>query len=442
MGVEAPNRKNLRSALLAAALIFAATVPAYAQEPAETVPTETAESSSDARTESSSPYLSTLPTGYSRWDAGPVEWVADEGQAGIVEELRGMVPGAWRTLELDFGVPIDPELSIRIAQRESDLGALSPHGRAPTSASGVAWPAEGVIVLRLQNPLSHEPTDLPEVLRHELSHVALHRATDGADLPRWFEEGLAIEQSDERSLDRFQTLWDAAAQDLLIPLRELDTHFPGETQAVSVAYAQAADLVAFLHRQEDGRQLQGLVRVLAEVDDDGSRPTFDEALQSVYGFDSASLEALWRADIDERQSAIPSLVGGSTFWVLAILIGAWAFFKLRRRSRAKVARWSEEEQARERAAERLEAYIDEQIRARAEEEAAGATIARTKMAGAKGTTSRVGASLDKPTAKVRSRRRSDELPEHVARNLVSAQSSSREKGIPTVEHDGEAHTLH
>ena len=426
--------------------------------------------------------LASAPEGYFREDFGEVQWVAHTSQRERIEELAAALPDYWHELGADLGVDLPPGLSIRVVQRPEDIEALSPGGRAPEEASGVAWPARGVIVLRLQDPVGHEPTDLHTVLKHELSHVALHRATRGAESPRWFKEWLAIEQSGERSLARFETLWEAAAEGSLIPLSRLDAHFPREPRAVSVAYAQAADLVAFLHRQEDGRRLSELVDYLAQTPE----ATFDDALLVTYGLTPSRLEAEWRADIARRQGAVPSLVGGSTFWVLAILIGAWALFVLRRRGRAKLARWSAEDAARERAADRLEAYIDAQIRERAREELRsedaeleeGALVSQregarrrdyaseraadtamdsppTRESGDRASTD-AGASVG-PGASERhgserhgseqrgsgSRKRSgDELPEHVARRLVSVPRGVREQGVPTVEHEGEAHTLH
>ena len=34
--------------------------------------------------------------------------------------------------------------------------------------------------------------ELPQILRHELAHIALHRYIESARLPRWFNEGYAM----------------------------------------------------------------------------------------------------------------------------------------------------------------------------------------------------------------------------------------------------------
>ena len=141
------------------------------------------------------------------------------------------------------------ELVIRVARNPREMRALAPADMPPPDyATGVAYSRWGVILLTMSSPQSWEPPDLEVVLVHELSHVALYRAVAGNDVPRWFNEGVAIHQSEARMLPRMESLLRAAAQRSMLRLSELDDHFPNRPHEVNVAYAQSADVVGFLRR--------------------------------------------------------------------------------------------------------------------------------------------------------------------------------------------------
>src|SRR5690606_31576156 len=147
--------------------------------------------------------------------------------------------------------------------------------------------------------------DLRAVLRHELAHVALHDATHGHHVPLWFNEGFAIHLARENSFARTRTLWTAAVSGNLIGLPDLDQRFPNDIVGVPLAYAQAADVVRYLLRQEDEERFSLLVQRV------GRGQEFDRALHDSYGMDLYNLELNWRADVEDRYSLWPLLLSGS-----------------------------------------------------------------------------------------------------------------------------------
>jgi len=129
---------------------------------------------------------------------------------------------------------------------------MAPIGAPPPDyATGVAYSHRGLILLTMSAPQTWEPPDLEVVLVHELSHVALYRAVLGNHVPRWFNEGVAIQQSEVRLLPRMESLLRAAAQRSMLRLSELDKHFPNRPHEVNIAYAQSADVVGFLRRSNN-----------------------------------------------------------------------------------------------------------------------------------------------------------------------------------------------
>jgi hypothetical protein len=266
------------------------------------------------------------------------------------------------------------------------MRALAPIGAPPPDyATGVAYSRWGVILLTMAAPQNWEPPDLEVVLVHELSHVALYRAVLGNAVPRWFNEGVAIHQSEVRLLPRMEALLRAAAQRSMLRLSELDQRFPDHPHEVNVAYAQSADVIGFLRRSNnDERRFHRLVRSL------GDGETFDTALSTAYGWTRVGLERQWRESLRTRYRILPALFAGSTIWVAAAILVVFAYRKRRGYHHLKLQQMAYREQ--------LEA---------------------------------VAAASEPPPPPV------SQPPAPSSRADVVADT-----GVPIVEHDGKSHTLH
>jgi hypothetical protein len=213
---------------------------------------------------------------------------------------------------------------------------------------------------------------------HELSHVAFYRAVDGATVPLWFKEGVAIQQSEVRLLPRMESLLRAAAERSMLRLSELDDHFPSRPHDVNLAYAQSADVVGFLRKtSNDQRRFQRLIYSLRNGE------TFDTALATGYGWTRIGLERQWRESLRTRYRIVPALLAGSTVWVIAAVLVVIAYRRRRRYHHMKL----------------------QQMAYREELEAIHNTSAP-------------------PPAP------------------IAAQEPLSDTGVPYVEHDGESHTLH
>ncbi len=324
--------------------------------------------------------LPTPPEGYRTEQIDSVTWTYPESHRGRVAPLIENLDDRWREVVNDFGVIIDDQLIIRVARNPREMRALAPVDHPPPDyATGVAYSRAGVILLTMSAPQTWEPPDLEVVLAHELSHVALYRAVAGNRVPRWFNEGVAIHQSEVRLLPRMESLLRAAAQRSMLRLSELDNHFPNRPHEVNIAYAQSADVVGFLRRSNnDERRFHRMIYSLRDGE------TFDTALATAYGWTRVGLERQWRESLRTRYRILPALFAGSTVWVLAAGLVIFAYRRRRRYHHMKL----------------------QQMGYREELEALQATS-------------------HPPPAPVSS------PPEAPA-----------DAGVPIVEHDGESHTLH
>jgi len=325
-----------------------------------------------------------------------VRWIYPSGAEDFYETLRDLRADAWETLEEDLGVDVDDSLEVRISRDPDEMRELGPRWAPPPAyAAGVAYGSTGLILLTLTAPETWERPDVETVFVHELSHIALRRAVNGHELPRWFVEGVAIHQSGERSLERVKTLWGGHFGDRLIPLAQLDRSFPSKPHEVNLAYAQAADVVRYLRRDaREGRRFAVLIGELAEGE------TFPDALSDAYAVTEGQLERDWLASVGERARALPLIVGGGTFWVIAafLLIAAWR--RRRKQTKKRLAAMAAQERADEEAIASLEALAEARLRDLAATDEEGFLI------------------------------------------YMASNPGPREADVPTVEHDGHQHTLH
>jgi hypothetical protein len=282
--------------------------------------------------------LGGVPVDFQEIDHG---WIVIDFPASVRSRIESVLREAddvRAQLSADLGQPVLGHALVRVARTPEQMSELSPRGAPPPAyAAGVAYPSLRLIVLTLQAPDTWEAPDLSEVLGHELSHLALADAISGHEVPRWFDEGVAIHESGELYLKRWTELWNASLARRLIPLPELDQAFPSDQAQVSVAYAESADVVRFLMREADRARFGSLIqRVRAGV-------AFDRALGDAYGTDVRTLEYQWREDVGRRFGLVPALTGGGLLWVLiaALSVAAWA--KRRQHAKAKLATWAREE---------------------------------------------------------------------------------------------------
>lgn len=280
------------------------------------------------------------PPGFTEETFEGNRWVYPEAAHDEIAALQVGSREAWRRIAAELDLHGASDLAIRVGRNPDEMQALATDvGSLPAYASGVAFPHRSTIFLTLTAPDTWELVDVATVLAHEMSHVALHRAVKGNELPRWFTEGVAIDQAQERSLERFRTLWEGTVSGALMPLDRLSVGFPTQHHGVNLAYAQSSDFVRFLKRQPHGDlRFSRLLEATA-----GGAP-FPEAILHAYRAPLATLEREWTEQLQLRFGRWPLLLSGlAGLWLLLALLLVVAYIRTRRRHHRTLALWAEEE---------------------------------------------------------------------------------------------------
>ncbi len=239
-----------------------------------------------------------------------------------------------------LGFPVLDKVTVYIARTPGEMATLAPEGAPfPKYAAGVAYPQIGLVLLTIHPVTPNSRHDLGEVFRHELAHIALHQAVRGRHVPRWFNEGFSVFASGETSFARLQTLWTATLADELMPLQKMERTFPADDVGASVAYAQAADVVRFLVRNQEQHRFRSMIERIR------AGQTFENSMRDAYGVDLATLEYEWREDVAKRYTFWPVFFSGSIVWAAALGLFVWGYRRRRKRSKETLARWAKEEAA-------------------------------------------------------------------------------------------------
>jgi hypothetical protein len=160
----------------------------------------------------------------------------------------------------------------------------------PSWTGGQAHPEFNIVIMGLSG--SDSTWDQNTVI-HELTHVLVGHFTFSClgVTPAWLDEGLAM--FSEGKLDSgMQSQLDAAIQtDQLITLRSLNGGFSELPDKANLSYSQAYSVVNFLVNTYGQDKMTGLLAALR----DGK--TVDDALLSIYGFNTDGLDDAWRASV-------------------------------------------------------------------------------------------------------------------------------------------------
>ena len=245
-----------------------------------------------------------------------VAWEGDEVLATALAEFAHAVP-PWPGLP-----PLDPfPVQLFVTRSRARFDSIT-RGRLPGWSGAVAFPATNTIVLLVQG-------DPRPTLRHELAHLALHRAVPG--VPLWFSEGYAALAAGEWDrLDALELSW-ALVSGTLPGFEGLTRELRSGPSGARAAYALATTAVLFLQRLGNEH---GLGPLLAAV---RTERDFERGLRRAHLVTLAQFEALWHRDLRRRYGWLRLVTSFTLFWALVAGLVGLVWWRRRRRDRVRRA---------------------------------------------------------------------------------------------------------
>lgn len=261
-------------------------------------------------------------------DYTTVERVLDHAETSVPRLARQM------------GVPAGPRITIRIAHTREQFRNLQP-GTPPSWADATAWPHAGLIFLRAPRLRKGTAQPLTKVLDHEFTHVILGHAFGAREVPHWLQEGLAQYMAREYTPQLTRRMAQGVLGSSLSSLQELTSGFPQDPLRAQLAYAQSADLVAWLRNTYGEDSLRVIIRMLSRGEPVGA------AFRAATGTSLEQVDHAWRSRLEQSPFWLSSVVGDSFWWVIGAVLIVVGGVLVRRRNRVRLARWEREEALRE-----------------------------------------------------------------------------------------------
>lgn len=233
-----------------------------------------------------------------------------------------------------------PPVRVFLAPEGSDA-ALA----VPPWVAGYAYSDRGIVVLLPSRTPTYPDSSIEDLLRHEVAHVLIARASGNRPLPRWFHEGTAMVAGLSWGIDDRARLTLTLLADRQIPLDELDRRFQGTGAQAHRAYAISGSFVRNL-LERHGPDTPG--RILAGVREGLS---FEDAFLRATGEALEEAEASFWSDQSFWYRWVPILTSSALLWILITLLFLWAVRRRRARDAALRRMWEEEEERQRLAAE-------------------------------------------------------------------------------------------
>lgn len=273
------------------------------------------------------------------WVSIPTEygWVhADPSDRAVAMHLAQHAAARIPDLATELHVPVGRRVHIVLAHTQDQFTDLQP-GSSPDWADGTAWPSRGWIFLRSPRLRDGTATALAVVLDHEIVHILLGRAFYPRPVPRWLQEGMAQLLAREYTAETTRTLAAGTLGKNLLSIHEISRGFPRNAARAHLAYAQSADLVAFIQSEYGPEALPTLVREMVT----GER--FAPALAVATGHTMDEVDAIWRGRLTDSPFAFSALMDEGIWWGLGAFLVPLAWFSVRRRNKTRIDRWKREE---------------------------------------------------------------------------------------------------
>lgn len=228
-----------------------------------------------------------------------------------------------------------PQITVWLLAGPQELKKVAP-SNLPSWAAAVTYPEKRLILLPVLGSSSRIPLDA--VFSHELTHMALHDITKGRFVPRWFNEGLAINVSGELFIERIKILVQSVAFGNIRPIKSIDRFMPAHEYQATLSYAESGDFVMFLYKKGGKGRIRGLLYQIRDGND------FYQSLTIIWGKTWRELEGEWRENLLYRFGFFPIISAGSTIWILIVVLLLWAFIKRRREQKLKIEAMIDEDE--------------------------------------------------------------------------------------------------
>jgi hypothetical protein len=204
---------------------------------------------------------------------------------GLIQKLVEDVQSSLSRIQLNVVVPENRKIIVLLYNSSEEVRSSGLFNQ--DWMGGKAYPGYNTIVMSInEQSLDWAKGALP----HEITHLLVEEAVYGpfGSIPQWLHEGLAGYAEGSLEQEYQEMLVQALKSDSLLSIKSLSSSFPADSNQANLAYKESHSIVTYLVDTYGWEKIRQLLATFK----DGS--TYDKALNRVYGFDTAGLDAKWR----------------------------------------------------------------------------------------------------------------------------------------------------
>ncbi len=207
----------------------------------------------------------------------------------------------------------------------------------PEWISGFAVGAQSVAVLFPARTPGYPDSNFEELVLHEVGHILVFRAAGGNEVPRWFNEGLALFVGRPWTLeDRSRVSW-ALLRRKRTALTELDRLFGMNRAAARHAYALSGAFVQDMIRRHGS---ESAAQVLAGV---AAGVPFEVSFEQALGLSLGEAEQSFWSRFTFWYRWLPIITSSATLWIVITGLFLVAARQRRRQTAELMERWNEQD---------------------------------------------------------------------------------------------------
>jgi hypothetical protein len=221
--------------------------------------------------------------------AGDLRVDYTDGASSFGQMVTNTAASSLRKISRQIGVAVPTGIHIVVYPSAQDL--VNATVGMPDWIGGVAFPEYNVVLMGIA---PEETAWAAHVIPHELTHLIVHRRIlncQGATLPTWLDEGLAVASEGPAPADSEELVTDALTKENAPALVQLKAGFPGSAATVSEEYAQSGLVAQWLLASYGPEKMDALLESIH------SGVLIDDAFQQIYGKDTGGLDAGWRTSL-------------------------------------------------------------------------------------------------------------------------------------------------
>jgi hypothetical protein len=253
----------------------------------------------------------------------------------LAKEVKSILESSYKDLSYSLDESLTYPITVYVADSEKDFKSQT-GGNFPDWGIGYAVFEHNLIVIKSPDHFRYNKS-LGQLLSHELAHLFLEKKAGGKDLPRWMEEGFAMQKSHEWQIGQDLSVVRALFTRSIFPLSGIEglNSFP-ESKA-QLSYTLSFLAISYFFKEYGERTLADLVNYISQG------KTWDDAFMLTTGSDYAGFQNEFSDYIKKRYQFISFF--GDTFllWLGLAFVIILLYFMKKRSTKKILERWELED---------------------------------------------------------------------------------------------------